>query len=328
MAKIPKATETKDNKTENPAPTGKPHYKERLSAINEIAAQNKAAREDALNENDPNEPAVEDDVKAANEAAQKEIEHEPEQTIDKPEPAKRKFIVDGKEVELSDEEITQHVQKSATADTRLREAARLFEDAKKAAPTHQDVSRQLPTRETANGPLPEPSDAGHADVVGELTAALSSGDQEAVAKALNKAWSNQHSGMTREQVQAITLETNAFLNAKKLLDEPPEKGGFSDIYSDPMLKAHFERRENELRDAGDKRPYQELYTVIGTEVRKWRDEFVAKYIPKSGLEDRDAAKRATGVVRGAGAKLTPPPAAQPQTHEQKLESMRRARGLN
>lgn len=334
-------TEAKEVKEEAEVKnTGKPHYKHRLEAINEIAAANRSDRDEALQEN---EPSVEEDIEAANREARAaevtEVKEEPK--VETKVETKRKFIVDGKELELTDQEITEHVQKSATADTRLREAARLLEDVKRQrAPTPTDASPASPTRQNApsNGPLPTTSvDAGQADnLVGELTAAIVRGDQEEISQNLRKVFgtrqatvvAQQAQGLDPVQVQGLVQETIAFNQAKQLLEDPPEKGGFSDIYSDPMLKVQFERREVELRDAGDKRPYRELYTAIGTEIRKWRDDLVSKHIPKTGLEDRDSHKRQAGVVRGAGARLPSAPEVQPKTHEQKLEQMRRARGLN
>lgn len=317
--------EVKSSEPEAP-PTGKPYHRERLARINEIAKANQEARD---NEN------ANEDVEAANEAAQEEEKETVETRTEVPEEKpKRKFIVDGKEVELTDDEIVEHVQRSATADTRFREASRLFEEARKTTPTRQDASRFTPTQEhtPSPGPLPGASpDAGQTDkLVGELTTAIVGGDQEAIAKALKLALTQP--GVTPERAQAIALETNAFLQAKQLLEDPPEKGGFSDIYSDPVLKTRFESRENELRDAGDQRPYRELYSSIGTEIRKWRDDLISKHIPKTGLEDRDSLKAKTGVVRGAGGKVPSPEVTLPKSerdkHNAALESQRRARGLN
>lgn len=325
-----------ERKEDEPKPSGTPHYKSRLAALNEIAETNRQARAEALAENAPEEKE---------EQAEEQVEEETKQEAATVEvETKRKFIIDGKEVELTDEEITQHVQKSATADTRLREAARLFEDAKKLrTPTPTDVSPASPTHEHApsNGPLPASSaDAGHADqLVGEITAAIVRGDEEQISQALRKAFGGQQGaqaaqlskaqGLEPEQVQRLVLETIAFNSAKQLLETPPEQGGFNDVWSDPLFQAQFERRESELRAAGDKRPYRELYSAIAKELRDWRDQFISKHVPKTGLEDRDSLKAKTGVVRGAGGKVPATPlVSAPKSHEEKIEAMRRARGLN
>lgn len=211
----------------------------------------------------------------------------------------------------------------------MREATALLEDAKR---------RSLPTQQPVPSPLPVPPDAGKADeLVSNLTAAIVRGSEEEISKALKDTigggrlanqLTTQAQGLDPRQVQGLVIETIAFNQAKQLLDEPPERGGFSDIFADPVLKSQFERRESELRDAGDQRPYRELYTAIGTELRTWRDQFVAKHAPKSGLEDRDSLKRQAGVVRGAGSRLPSPQVVAPKSHEEKLEQMRRSRGLN
>jgi hypothetical protein len=294
----------------------KPHHQHRLQALNEIAQSNREERDAALAED---ETTVEEDLAEASKAA---AEEEPEvETKPEAEPVKRKFVVNGKEVLLTEDEIVERVQKSELVDVKLREANQLLEDARK---------RSLPTQERPS-PLPVPPDAGNDELVSKLTAAIVRGSEEEISQALKETMGGRLAalqGLDPKQVHGQVEEAIAFNQAKALLDEPPERGGFSDILSDPMLKSQFERRENELRDAGDKRPYRELYTAIGTEIRNWRNDFIAKHTPKSGLEDRDALKRQTGVVRGAGAKLPVPPEARPKTHDEKLEGMRRARGLN
>lgn len=260
---------------------------------------------------------------------------------------RRKFTIDGQIVELTDEEITAYVQKGKTADQRLAEATRLLEGAQRTVPsaaTRENPSASPQPSGTSPDAVIPPSDQDvealaktlmygkEEDVTAALKRVIGGGRQGSVEMAQRMATQTQ--GMSAEEVtEHVRTEVAkesarlSFESYAKVFDLPPDKGGYADIWSDPVLKAEFMRREDLIRDAGDKRPYGEVHTQIATELRTWRDGLASKHSTKTGLEDRDTRKRGTGVVRGAGG--TPPPAQQesrPQTHEEKLDRLRAARG--
>ncbi len=320
--------EIKEDIKEEEGELGEPHHQKRAAAIEEIAAQNRENREEPelVVDGDEIVAAPEEEIEVEEKTETSEIETEEKEEIPE-EPEKRKFIVDGVEKEYTDVEITAMVQKHGTADARLEEATNLLKDAQ--------------ATQTVTPPTPEPpvSTSSEADVkesdtlAKDLTNAIVYGDEEQVAKAVEELLgkgredtATQTQGMSPEQVQGYVDETIAFNEGKRLLDTPPDKGGYSDLWSDPVLKGEFQRRENVLRDANDPRSYVELYSHIGDEVRAWRDNLIKEHTPKTGLEDRDTAKRETGVVRGAGAKPTAPMESKPETHEEKLAKMQAARG--
>ena len=331
---------------------GEPHHAERLSKIEEIAQQNRDDRDDeqdevmvADEENNEIRAATEkekaelkgiDEESTGGEEPVIETKGEPEGGEDKgEEPVKRKFTIDGKEQELTDDEITAIVQKSGAVDSRLKEATELLRDAKQTTSPTPPPEAQPPDSSSSE------SDAGgdREAVVKELTDAFVYGNEEQVAKAIGKLLgegrasadvSTQIQAMTPEQVQGYVVETIAFNEGKRLLDLPPDKGGYSDLWSDPTLQAEFKRRENELRDANDPRSYVELYNEIGNDIRKWRDDLIKQHTPKTGLENRTEAKRQTGVVRGAGSTKTPPTESKSlsdqEKHEETLKQAATARG--
>jgi len=140
----------------------------------------------------------------------------------------------------------------------------------------------------------------------------------------------QTKDMDPDQIRNYVSEAIAFENAKGYLDKPPESGGFADIWGDPVLKDRFIRREaeiaSELVQKGQKPSYLDIYNETAKEIRSWRDQFLQKHIPKTGLENRADLKRQTGIVRSVGGKPQAPQESQPLTHEDKLERMRKARG--
>ena len=338
----PKAPETApETVTETPnaqpedeiKPTAEPAHKSRFSLLNEIHNSNKEryaqeGEDDETTEENPPEP-----VEESKEEDKPEVKEPPKE--ENPVIAKRKFKIDGQEVELTDEEIIERVQKSGAVDKRLEQATKLLEDAKKTT-----LSPSNPAALPSASP-PSKADVGLDDktLIQEVTKAVIYGDEGQVAKAFEALLGRGRSGdaatqtkgmNSPQEIQSYVLETLAFERGKQLLETPPEQGGYADIKNDPMLFGMFQRREAELRDVHkDTRSYADLYKAIGDEIRTWKEALIAQHIPKTGLEDRDKLKATTGVVRGAGGKVpTAPLETRPKTHEEKLESMRARRGLN
>ena len=308
-----------------PQPT--PAYRAKTALIEDIVAHNRELQE----EQDQEQPEEQPEEKPAEEAPPEtpKVEEPPKPEI--PAVAKHKFIADGKEFELTEDEIRERIQKMESADRRLAEATRLLEDAKRQAATPHKEPPQPPA---------EPSSDADAELIKSATEAVLYGDEEQVAKAFAKILSKGRTidptpmqGMNPQQVQSYVMETLAYEKGLRLLETPPEQGGYADIYSDPVLKARFQQREAELRDVHqDKRAYADLYKSIGDEIRQWRDELIKQYVPPTGLENRDSLKAATGVVRGAGGKVPTPQVSAPKSalerHETEVERQRRARGFN
>lgn len=332
-------TETSpENKEEEIKPTAPHHYLARSALLKEINESNK--------EKYAAEGEEEDEEIAQSEPEEEEKEEikEPVKGPEQPLVGKKKFKIDGQEIELTEEEIAERLQKSAAADKRLAEATRLLEDAKRQATTRQDVQPNAATFNPGsrdNQPSVAASsvtDVGDdSEIIKKITQAVLYGDEEQVANAFKPLLgkgrqvsdlTTQTQGMTPQQVQGYVKETLAFEKGIQLLETPSDQGGYADIWADPMLRGMFQRKENELRDAKDPRSYVDLYKAIGDEIRQWRDDLIKQHTPKTGLEDREAAKRSTGVVRGAGGKVPAPVQMKPKSHEDKLSEMRARRGLN
>lgn len=269
--------------------------------------------------------------------------------------AKRKFKVNGKDVEFSDQEIEAIVQKHATADTRLEKATQLLEEANRRAAA-VDPSGGAP-----RGPAPSAA-SGAADVrtddapaltrerAIELTRAIQYGNPEEATDALIEVFGMTRGaaevaqgnmrGMNPEQIQQYVARTmteyTAFEKARSLLDLPPEQGGYADIWSDPILQAQFRRRDDEIIDAAvaEKKPapsYAERYATIAKELREWRDGVVQKHAkpsnPNPTLDKREQRKAAApATVRGGDARAPAAPTdTRPKSRNEVLDGMRAAR---
>ena len=325
---------TEPPKQEDLPPPGEPHFKSRLSLLNEIGDANRERlEEDEASGEDPDagdEPPPDEETPPP-----AVVEPEPE----KPVVAKRKLTIDGVEKEYSEDQIIALAQKNGSADSRLAEATRILEDARRNTATRQGAGDPATPADVGQNRQPPDSEGVDDDVVQQVTDALLFGDRDKVAESISKLLSQGRQPATPafnpQDIRATVSETIAFERAKTALETPADQGGFADVWTDPMLRAMFERREAELRDGNpsngtpkDQRPYLELYTSIATELRQWRDDLVKKH-STTGLENRDHSKRLAAVVRGGGGK---PPATNAPipvlSHDEKIEAMKRARGLN
>lgn len=321
---------------ESSAPSAKPAYLDRSALLKEISDSNKERYAAESTEDDPPSESDQQDEHQYQENTEPEdtseqIETAPVEPVETPPvQAKQKLIIDGIEKEFTHDEIIALAQKASAVDARLAEANRIREDAKREAATLRGAQPNAATRANdSNASQPSSTSVD----VGKITKALISGTEEEIQQAVSEILSGGRQTATQPsinpmQIHGLVSETLAFERAKALLETPSDQGGFADIYTDPMLRTMFEKREAELRDGGDARSYQDLYKHICTELRTWRDDLVKKHSAPTGLEDRDKLKRATGIVRGGGGKVPAPVESAPKTLDEKLEGMRRTRGLN
>ena len=355
VAELPAGQVNEAAQVEDQAPTAKPAYLARAALLKEVSDTNKAryAEEVAEAEATPvdsdidtgsdnvseNQEAVSEEQTSAEVEAQPDAQTEASAQAVVPEPPKkRKFIIDGVERELTDEEITVLVQKSGTVDSRLAEATRILKDAQRQAATPRGAQPYAAIPQDG-GQATQPSDTSQSDaargqeIVQRITKSLLFGNEDQVQEAVSMLLGGGRQMATQSvnpgQIQGFVSETIAFENAKASLEKPVDQGGYADIWGDPMLKALFIRRDNELLDSEDTRGYAERYKAIAEEIRNWKKEFIGKHIPKTGLEDRDTLKRQAGVVRGGGGKIpTAPLESKPKTHDDVITGMRAARNLN
>lgn len=319
--------------------TAPPAHKNRLSLLNEINDTNKEryASDDDAEETEESEKEVPRETPAKEETpSEDESDEVPEPVAAKPEETppvvKRKLTIDGVEKELTETEIIALAQKAGAVDSRLAEATRILEDAKRrtATPTGAPPANAIP-KDAAQPPAS--TDVEQQALISEISDAILYGDKDQVAAGFAKLLGTGRQtatpkGLSPNDIQRTVLETIAFERAKTALETPPDQGGFSDIWMDTTFRKMFEARENELRDGGDTRPYLDLYKHIAGELREWRDGMVKAHAPPTGLENRDQLKRASGIVRGGGGKTPVPTVTPPRTLEDKLADMRRTRGLN
>lgn len=248
------------------------------------------------------------EAKAAEEAAAKKKADDEAAAAAAP---KRKIKVDGQEIEVTDSELIEAgiraKQKIETGDRRLEEATRILNEAKQHRETLGDPSKK-------DGP-----GAGEMDTRA-IAHAIQYGSEEEASEALKKLkTADGKPGLTAEQVVYLADERTAFQAAKQWYQNDAK-----DVATDPNLHQLFLTKENQKRQAGDSRPYLELYGEIVKEIRDWVGTKAPK---KDPLQEKRDRKAATPPHPTSAALRTPAPQeTKPPSPSQVVADMRRQRG--
>jgi len=172
---------------------------------------------------------------------------------------KVKIKVNGKELELTQEELIERAQKVESADEYLRRAK---ETVKKeppvttpTGPTQEEIQRQQDAEDRA------------------LVRAIQMGTEEEAAAALRKlreqtARSVASPSVSTDDILRSVDERLVFSQAKSKFEQE-----YNDIVSDPYLYKLMLERDSAQLDAGDIRSYYERWSAIGEELRSWTKKF-------------------------------------------------------
>lgn len=199
-----------------------------------------------------NEEAVDEDAQAEIARLAAESGQDPE-----PQPVqKHKIKVNGREIELTYEELVARAQKVETADVYLAEASRLRNElAAQPKPPVQDV------------PVPSVED----DLA--IARAIQMGTEEEAVAALQKLRQSQKS-LSPDDISRTIDERLTFNEAISKY-----RAEFSDVVTDPVLNKLALELDAQLIANGDRRPYYDRYKDVGTQVRNWAVENAKKFAP-------------------------------------------------
>ena len=199
---------------------------------------------------------------------------------------KHKIKVNGKEVELTTQELIERAQKIEAADEYLKEAAAKLREAEakpatKPQPSAQDVAATALEERRA------------------LVRAIQMGTEEEAMAAIEKLQSNNPS-VSADDVARTVDERLTFNDAVSRFQTE-----YKDLADDPVLLNIVLQRDKELLAQGDKRMYWERYDDIGKSVREWVTS-IAKPAEKADdkkPDDKQTRKAsAPAVPQGAGTK--------------------------
>lgn len=291
---------------------------ERLALLSAIADQADAAREEDLanvNDDGSTEPykverTAEPEAEAEAPAAEPAPAPEPE-----PEAKKYRLKVNGRELELTEQELIERAQKIEAADEYLRQAA----EAKRRA-------AEVPALPA--GPTPEELQRLQDEEDRALVRAIQMGTEEEAAAALRKLRTQANAerpSFTQDDVSRVIDERLEFNRAiEKFRTE------YTDIETDPFLKKLALDRDAELLAQGDRRTYWERYDEIGREIRSWKERLVPAARPDQPTfqekEQRKAAAPKAPVVASAKTKPPAPADDEDETPSAVIASMAKSRG--
>lgn len=241
--------------------------------------------------------------RAAEEANQEEPEEQP----------KHKIKVNGKELELTTEELVQRAQKVESADEYLKEASRKMREAEM-----KEVKPPLPSTEDVAAKAAEDRRA--------LVRAIQMGTEDEAMEAIEKLQGRNVPSVSADDVARTVDERLTFNDAVSRFQKD-----YKDLAEDPVLLNIVLQRDKEMIAQGDKRSYWERYEDIGNSVRTWKDDLVKTATPEpdKSVSDKQARKAsAPAVPQGAGTKA--PAAVQDEDREETsaeiISKMAKSRG--
>lgn len=208
-------------------------------------------------ENKTDEQVAAEELARAEEEANRQASSEGEEGAQAP--AKHKIKVNGKEIELTTEELIERAQKVEAADEYLKEAKAKLRDTEAAKPVSKPAAPQPSNEDVAAKALERRRALVRAIQMGTEEEAMAAIDQlQAINPSINK-----------DDVASTVDERMIFNSAVDKFQTE-----FKDLVEDPKLLKIVLERDKELLAQGDQRPYLERYRDIGNEVRQWRDSIV------------------------------------------------------
>lgn len=216
-------------------------------------------------------------------AEEANLEEEPE------EQPKHKIKVNGKELELTTEELVERAQKVTAADEYLKDAARKLREAEE---KKTEITPTLPSKEDAAANVLEERRA--------LVRAIQMGTEEEAMAAIEKLQGKTTPSVTADEVARTVDERLTFNDAVTRFQSE-----YKDLVEDPVLLNIVLSRDKELLAQGDKRTYWERYEEIGKSVREWKESLSKPATPEPVKPSADKQTRkasAPTVPQGAGTK--------------------------
>ena len=157
------------------------------------------------------------------------------------EPRKFKIKVNGREVELTEQELVERAQKVSAADQYLQEAA--------------EARRQALTP-----PAPVEPELSDEDLA--IARTLQLGSEDEAAKVIAK--------LRRPSVDADAIVRRAKNELRFESDAAWFQSEYRDVFNDDMTRRLAIQLDQEAVQNGDQRPYRERYADIGNRIRTWR----------------------------------------------------------
>jgi len=289
-------------------------FMEQINDANDEAARKEGAFAD-INDDGTTENALPSDA-TDQEITDRELKRAEEESgaADETPAEKIKLKVNGKEEEVTLEELIERAQKGEGAEEKFKEAARLRAEAE-----------ELRKQNSAPQPSQEDVAANALEERRALVRAIQMGTEDEAMAAIEKLQKTNTPSVSPDDVARTIDERLTFNDAVNRF-----KSEYKDIVSDPVLLDLVLDRDRKLLAKGDKRGYWDRYESIGKEVRAWMQDKTKATTP-APTPDKDKQQRkasAPAVPKGASTKA--PEAAQDEdpelTPSEIISQMAKARG--
>ena len=197
---------------------------------------------------------------------------------------KHKLKVNGKELELTTDELIARAQKVEAADDYIRQAAQMYK-------AHKE-------------PAPEPkAPAGAEEDDAALARAIQTGTEQEAVAAIQK---------MRARPSASTDDVLRIVNTQLAITEANRKfeAEYADIVQDPYLRSMVQMELQQRIQRQDPRSYQENLFEIGANLKAWK----ASLVPASAqLQEKQARKASVTVIPTAAARAAGKTEDKPET---------------
>ena len=226
-------------------------------------------------------------------------------TLEKVDDKKYRLKVNGREKEVTEQELIALAQKVEAADEYLRQA-------KEAAERFDRMQINPPASAVAEPSKPdvqEPDDVA-------LARALQMGTEEEAAQVIKRLRTSIQPDEVIQKAAAEALNRMTFQSAFDNF-----KKEYKEIADDPNLMTLAIAKDQQLIQSGDRRPYAERFKSIGEDLRKWRG------ITPSFAEKEERKSATVTPIRTASARaVQPPDDEQEESPSEIIAKMARARG--
>jgi hypothetical protein len=211
---------------------------------------------------------------------------------------KHKLKVNGRELELTTEELITRAQKIEAADDYIKQAAQLFKATKEPAAT--------PKAE----PSVEEDDAA-------LARAIQTGTEQEAVEAIRKMRARPSQSMTADDVLRTVQSQLAITEANRKFEAE-----YPDIVKDPQLFALVTVEFQKLVHQQDPRGYQEKLMASAESVKNWK----ASLVPQSAqLQEKVARKATVTVIPTAAARAAGKTEEKPESHSDVIAELAKQR---
>lgn len=234
------------------------------------------------------------------EIAQRELQRAEEESgaevvVEEPAPQKVKIKVNGKEEELTMQELIERAQKSEGAEEKFREAARLRAEAE-----------ELRKKNLEPEPSSEDVAAKEREKRRERVRAIQMGTEDEALQA----WEEMERNLTHNapplREDEVIQKVQSYLSFNEAVSR--FKSEYKDIVEDPVLLDIVLERDKKLLAQGDPRNYWERYDELGKDVRKWMAEKTKTTTPPPAPDKNKQQRKASAPAVPQGASTKAPEA--------------------